>query len=264
MYRLKLSKSVKYVKEHYQDMLDDAKRLNFDAIDLDLCEYWKQRDNEVEELKNLPNVLEAVKNSGVTLNAIHISFGEHWDFSSPTPEKRQEALDNFRALLPLTEKYSPFCYIIHGSWEPIEIEDRPKHIEALRDSLKQMASWTKTPIALENLPRTCMFNTSDEGLEIVEGIDGVYICCDVNHFLFENPVDAIYKLGSRIITSHISDYDFVNERHWLPGEGQIDWMKLIEAFEKVGFSGAFNYEVVRSFDDIKENFEMLFDKYNNK
>ena len=52
-----------------------------------------------------------------------------------------------------------------------------------------------------------------------------------------------YKKGSRIITTHISDHDYVDERHWLPGEGKIDWMRLLAAFEKIGYDGVYNMEL---------------------
>lgn len=43
---------------------------------------------------------------------------------------------------------------------------------------------------------------------------------------------------------HISDYDFVNECHWLPYEGRIDWAAFRrDLHEKAGCDGVLMYEV---------------------
>ena len=40
----------------------------------------------------------------------------------------------------------------------------------------------------------------------------------------------------------MSDYDRKNERHWLPGEGVIDWTELLSALVESGYEGPFIYE----------------------
>ncbi|MBQ7983888.1 MAG: sugar phosphate isomerase/epimerase, partial [Clostridia bacterium] len=129
----------------------------------------------------------------------------------------------------------------------------------------QMTKWTNTPIAVESLPRSCLFNTAAEGISIIDAIpSGVYACVDVNHFLKETSEDAVRALGQRIITTHISDHDYIDERHWLPGEGSIDWMALLAAFEAVGYDGVFNYESAGTLAEIKENYDRLFARYNGE
>ena len=69
---------------------------------------------------------------------------------------------------------------------------------------------------------------------------------DVNHLLFEPHAEFLKALGGKIATVHISDYDFVNERHWLPLEGNIDWAELMKGLDDIGYNGAFMYEVPRT------------------
>jgi hypothetical protein len=38
-------------------------------------------------------------------------------------------------------------------------------------------------------------------------------------------------------------YDFINERHWMPGDGKIKWSGLITRLEEINYNGAFMYEV---------------------
>lgn len=262
MYKLRLGRSINFLGETFYDMLKEARNLGFDSMDLDLCGKCAHREEEIEGYKNLEKGLKAVKASGLYFNGVHISFGKHWNFGSDIEEQRCEAIENFKVIVPLIDQYSPFCYVIHGSSEPIADEKRPAQIAALKRSLAELTAVTQTPIALESLPRTCLFNTAQEGIGIIDGIKNVFVCVDVNHFLKEDSADAVLALGSRIITTHISDHDYINERHWLPGQGKIDWQRLIGALETIGYHGVFNYESAGSFAEIKENYCRLFDQYN--
>jgi len=99
-----------------------------------------------------------------------------------------------------------------------------------------------------------------------EGLSNVGFCVDVNHFMRERPEDAIRKLGNRVWSLHISDYDFVDERHWLPGEGSNDWTAILQALEDVGYKGPFLYEVKAYYTNaqVAENKKALFDAYNKR
>lgn len=264
MYQLRLGTSLSLFRDGFSDQLKQAVSLGFDAVDLDLCAFWPEREREIEAMKGLEAGLEAVKASGLYFNGVHISFGNHWNFAHHEAALRAEALENFRQIQPVIDAYHPNCYIIHGSFEPISDDIRPTQLAALHDSLEKITAWTQTPIAVESLPRTCLFNTAAEGIAIIDAIPaGVGACVDVNHFLRETSEDAVRALGKRILTTHISDHDYEDERHWLPGEGRIDWMALLSAFEAVGYDGVFNYEVSASLPEIKDNYDRLFAAYNN-
>lgn len=265
MYKLRLGKSLSLFRDGFEDQVREAKALGFDAMDLDLCAHWPHRELEIEAMKGLVNGLEITKHSGLYFNGVHISFGPHWNFAHHDPAVRAEALENIREILPVIDAYHPHCYIIHGSFEPIPDDIRPAQLDALHDSLLQITAWTETPIAVESLPRTCLFNTAKEGISIIDAVPaGVYACVDVNHFLKEKSEDAVSALGKRIITTHISDHDYVDERHLLPGQGKIDWNALLAAFEAIGYDGVFNYECNASLAEIKDNYRSLFDRYNRE
>lgn len=264
MYKLRLGKSIGFLKEDFYERLDEAKALGYDSLDFDLCGKWTKREEEIEGYKLLRNGLEAVKASGLYFNGVHISFGRHWDFSATDETKRTEAVSNFAEIAPLIDEYSPNCYIVHGSFEPIAPENREAQISSLKRSLAEMMKITGTTIAVEILPRTCLLNTSAEAIGIIDSMNSeqIKVCVDVNHFLQEPSEEGVLKLGDRIVTTHISDHDYENERHWMPGEGKIDWMALIASFEKIGYNGVFNYEVAGTVADIKANYEKLFAEYN--
>ena len=84
--------------------------------------------------------------------------------------------------------------------------------------------------------------------------------------LREYTYEAIDKIGKNILTTHISDYDFVFEKHLIPGhwEGKLDWNMIIRKLEEARYSGVFNYELNAPLKEVKENYEKLFEAYNEK
>ena len=278
MYRLRLGASIAYfypstldVREDFEPNLAEMKRLGFDCVDLDLCSIYN-RDMIVQSHALIPKAFELIQKSGLQLNGVHLPFGGHRDYSSLDAGYRAQLLEHTREMLQITDAYRPYCYIAHGSAEPIAPREREAKLRALGETLAELSEYTDRYICVENLPRTCLLNTSKEHISVVDAANkpNIKACCDVNHFLHEPAEDALLKLGDRVKTLHISDHDYIDERHVLPGDGKIDWMKLIAALEKIGYQGVFNYEIVReikeyvfyTFADIKRNYDELFDEYN--
>lgn len=163
-------------------------------------------------------------------------------------------------------------FVIHPSGEKV-IENRRERMECAKDTLFKLAEVAKVQggvLAVEDLPRACLGNTSDDILELISAHENLRVCFDTNHLLNEDVCDFVRKVGDKIITLHVSDYDFQNERHWLPGEGDIDWQKLISALKEIGYNGPWMYElglscpnsIIRprdlTYDDIANNARELF------
>jgi len=139
--------------------------------------------------------------------------------------------------------------IIHPSGEPISDEKRPEAMKAACESLDLLAEDAKRAgivLAVENLPRTCLAKNSAEMLQLLDANPYLRSCFDTNHLLQEDPLAYIEAVKEKIVTLHVSDYDFINERHWLPLEGKIDWAELMKGFDDIGYNGVFMYEVPRT------------------
>ena len=69
------------------------------------------------------------------------------------------------------------------------------------------------------------------------------IVFDTNHLLKQHNVDFVKAVGGRIVSTHVSDYDFKDERHFLPGDGDTDWPALMKALDEAGYEGPMLYEI---------------------
>ena len=138
--------------------------------------------------------------------------------------------------------------VIHSGGEPLREDERAERIVMAGEKLPKLADIAAeygADICIEGLPRTCLGRDSDEILAMLAYDDRLRVCFDANHIFRESEVEFIRKLGKRIATTHISDRDEINERHWMPGEGQRDWIAIIDALEEVGYEGDWVYEVDR-------------------
>lgn len=139
--------------------------------------------------------------------------------------------------------------VVHPSDEPITPEEREAYLAVSRESIATLSAVAKESgitLVVENLPRTCLGNTSRELLSLLEGAPDARICFDTNHLLTEESHEEFIRtVADRLVTIHLSDYDKRDERHWLPGEGCTDFSALLRTLDEVGYAGPLMYEINR-------------------
>lgn len=268
MYKLKLGVFISAlygasVNKNFEYQIKKIKQLGFESVDLDITGSWQKEPFE-ENLYKLEPLINIIRSNDLFLNAIHMPFSGYLDISSRNEMIKNDSLELSVKVFNELDKYKPKCYIFHASNEPISNEERSKIFDNLVNSLKYLRTKTSTMICVENLPRTCLLNSTKEIIDLLSSVEGINICLDTNHFLQDKVEDAILKIGNKITTLHISDHDYIDEKHWLPGQGSIDWQKVVSSLEKIGYNGIFNYEVSSNYayEQIKENFDNIFETYN--
>ena len=225
------------------------------AIDEEMFKLYKEANIEkmevsvdkwLSEALDYDKLLEWSKKYGIELYSFHLPFWpfDEIDISKPDIAKRSVAY--LEAYIEKGTKIGINKYIIHPSGEPIAEGDRKMRMECAKNSLATLAEFAKergAVICVENLPRTCLGRDSKDMLELLSAHPDLVSCFDTNHLLSQNPIEYINAVGEKIKTLHVSDYDFKNERHWLPGEGQLDWQSILSALKEINYSGAWLYEI---------------------
>ncbi|MDD4164362.1 MAG: sugar phosphate isomerase/epimerase [Eubacteriales bacterium] len=230
------------------------------------------------EYKNLDykSLAKFSRKHNVELWSYHLPFApfEEIEPSSLDIELRAKTIGYFTDLINKASDIGINKFIIHPSGEPNDEIIREEKIKCAKDSLNKLveiAAQHNSIICVENLPRSCLGNSSSEINALISVHDKLRVCFDTNHLLGESNVEFIKNVGDKIVTLHVSDYDFINERHWLPGEGKINWNDILDALKKAKYNGVWMYEVglkcpktiIRSRDlncgDFAANAKALFD-----
>lgn len=238
MYKVALSSCGKEINEA---LFEQYKQAGIAAMEIAL----KPEEYDAFDYAKVKELADA---SGVELWSVHLPFYpfETLDISAVDPELRQRSVEYLAGIIRQAGSVGIDKYVIHPSIEPISDEIRPAKMKAAKESLVELAAVAKEYggyVAVENLPRTCLGKNAAEMKELVEACDDLRVCFDTNHLLGEDFEAMFEAVGDKMITVHISDYDFVDERHWLPGEGKLDWQRMLKCFEKVNYQGMWLYEI---------------------
>ncbi len=184
-----------------------------------------------------------IRASGLEIWSFHIPFGDFWDITEIDDRRRAANVERVEKFVRAGTKWGKTA-VLHASFEPITPDSRAARLDAGRKSVAYIARIAREAgarLALEVLPRTCIGNCAEELDFLTGGFAGV--CFDVNHLLKESHADFMAKVAGKIITTHLSDYDGIDERHWLPGAGIVPWKELVAGLAKADYKGPFLFEL---------------------
>lgn len=116
------------------------------------------------------------------------------------------------------------------------------------ETLHQAAAEAGVALALEVIPNA--LSTADALVHLIEDdleLPGLGICLDTGHaFIMGDLVDAIETCSGHVVTTHLHDNRGKKDDHLVPFAGAIDWPAALLAMQKVGYDGAWMFEVANT------------------
>ena len=188
----------------------------------------------------------AIRSRDIEVWSYHLPFLPFEELDISRPELAKHSVEYLSGLIRRAADAGIRNYVIHSSGEPIDEGDRPIRMKTAKESLYKLAEVAAEGggrLLVENLPRTVLGKSSNEMLELLSAHPSLVAVFDTNHLLGEDSVHFIKALGNRIVSTHVSDYDFIDERHLLPGEGKADFYAMAKALHDVGYEGPWLYEI---------------------
>ena len=61
--------------------------------------------------------------------------------------------------------------------------------------------------------------------------------------------EFIEYFGDRIKMLHLHDNNGFTDQHLIPGQGTIEWPKVFDALDKIGYDGYYNFELAPKYGD---------------
>lgn len=201
------------------------------------------------------------------IHSLHAPFGPKYDLSSPDAGIRKAGVDACAKVAEVLAKLGGRTLVVHGSARVAEPDKMPDYASRSAKSIGLIADECGkfgVQVAVEVLAGHAVGSSGPELCALMEliGRPNVGVCIDVNHvFPPDRLIPTVHLLGPRILTLHISDYDGTNERHWLPGQGIMDYAGLVPALRAVGYPGPFLYEVRMDAPTIPEAVAQIQENY---
>lgn len=248
----------------------ELKKVGIDSVELSFS--FDKLMNEYDFTERYAEYASLAEEVGIELWSLHLPFGHANDISHTDSYIRAITYYTNRKLVEAAAKVGVKVIVLHPSSEPIFDDIRGERLRFAREEIIRLNGLCEKlglKLAVENLPRTCLCNSSSEMIGLLTGT-GAGIVFDTNHSLAEDNVKFLAALADSkipIYSLHISDYDFVDERHRLPGDGINDWSGIFRELERAGYEGPLMYEVPCkpkerdeiSYSDLAENMKALSD-----
>lgn len=204
------------------------------------CIWWGEEEKaNTGSLHDLPGI---IRDAGLYIDNIHVPFQDCADLASDAAPVRQKIVNQHIAWLADCAAHHIGIMVMHVCPEQDNPPPPNKHVvNSVKDILKAAEDLDVT-LAVENTRR-------NDYLDLVfSEIDSPHLglCYDSSHdFLWgERPMSILNKWSRRLVTTHLSDNDNCQDRHWLPNKGGIDWPKLAGALARQSYRGPLMLEVL--------------------
>ena len=191
------------------------------------------------------------------LTSVHAPTAEHeangtwsgsYSVASADAGRRAEAVAAVRQTLHLAAVLPYQTLVLHVGVPGDQAVDGENDAGAARRSLDEIVPYAAecgVQVALEI--QTNRLSTSDALVALIEDAGdwpNAGVCLDVGHArLLGDPVDAIETASGHIVATHVHDTRGSRDDHLVPYDGSIDWARTLLAFQKVGYSGPWTFEL---------------------
>jgi sugar phosphate isomerase/epimerase len=188
----------------------------------------------------------------ITASYANGQLGELFSTAVADEERRRKTLAEVEAALAVAQTIPFRCVVIHlgvpDATKPGASDNSRESARRSLDALYEMAERAGVRLALEVIPNA--LSTPESLVSLIENdLDGlnVGICMDVGHaHLMDEVGDAIEACSGHITTTHLHDNRRKTDDHLVPGEGSIDWPATLMSLQKIGYDGAWMFEIANT------------------
>jgi len=170
--------------------------------------------------------------------------GPGFNPASPCAEERNATVRYYQEVTDLAFDLGARKVIYIAGWQ-IFGTTRQEAWSRSRDCLDRIAAYAgqkDITIVAEPTAATNLIESADDAIELMRSVEhsNVKLMFDTLHALYrdELPADYARAMGGDLVHVHVSDKNRV-----LPGEGQVDWVGLMQVLRECCFDGFITMEV---------------------
>jgi sugar phosphate isomerase/epimerase len=244
------------------DRLDRDHLVEIAAHGFEAVEVFALRDHfDYRDRRAAVALAEWLDDTRLRLHSMHAPIagsyaGGSWkgglSLAAADESRRKAAVDETLATLEVAAAVPYQVLVVHCGVPDPHAAPGDNHRGSLVRSLEALSPAAQrygVKLAVEVIPNE--LSTPSALVEMIESeIDAeLGICMDVGHArLMGDVVDAIETCSGHVITTHLHDNRGRTDDHLVPGKGVIDWDAAMLAFQKVGYDGAWIFELAIAAD----------------
>lgn len=223
------------------------------------CELWAMGDHIDYKNQDLKKKIKTwIEKYNISPDTAHLPlYTKEFPISLGNKEYSQKSLDELLYATDFLHNIDVKTFIIHMDGD----------LDLFFENLSKLYKNSDGIFAFENTP-----NGSNLVKDVIDAIikirralkngeSRIGACLDIGHAnIWEKPPEeSIKKLKKIVLATHISDNDGKSDLHLPPGDGTIDWTKIIENFREIDYSQNFTFEIAPlfGFEEIPKVLERL-------
>jgi sugar phosphate isomerase/epimerase len=240
-----------------RDHLVEIAAHGFDAVEL----FANRPHLTYEDERAIVDLEQGLSDAGLRLHSIHAPIADavangRWtgaySIASADEATRSRAVGEIQTALAVARRIPTSYLVVHmgipDSQEPGEGDNRADAARRSIEALHAAAEPLGVRLALEVIPNR--LSSPDRLVSFIEDdldAGGIGICFDSGHaHLMGDIVDAVETISGHLVTTHVHDNGGRSDDHLLPFDGSIPWDPTLMALQKIGFEGAYVFELAAS------------------
>jgi sugar phosphate isomerase/epimerase len=237
-------------------------------------EIWADRAHLDPRISpNIPALKALLNSLHLKVHSLHVPFSDV-NIASLDEGEREKSLDLIKKSMESCSEIEGEIVIVHPCSTEISGNDQNylKAKNKTEDSLGTLATLAEKlgiRLAVENLPNIGGWSFGTEVSELRNLISKINnphlgLCLDTGHaFVGKGNVDLsrdVFECGKNLIALHIQDTDGKKDRHWLPGQGIINWAQFMKDLISIDYQGALTLEISGSPELTKRNVDNILSR----
>ncbi|MCC7126280.1 MAG: sugar phosphate isomerase/epimerase [Acidobacteria bacterium] len=236
--------------------LDRAHLAAIKAHGFDLVEVYATRTHfDYHDVAAANTLGEWLAETGVALHGMHapttVSYsngvwGDTLTIGAADEAARRQAVEETIRAVDVARTL-PYSFLVLHLGVPDADDTRNSRASVARslEDIGVAAADAGVTVAIELIP-----NSLSQAARLVQWLEDdvelprAGICLDVGHaHLTGDAMAAIEECSGHIVTTHLHDNRRRRDDHLVPGRGSVDWEGVAMAFRKVGYDGAWIFEL---------------------
>ena len=217
---------------------------------IEVCSFPAHLD--YHDLEAVRHAARRIDELGMEAYSFHAPFADHIDITALNPDQRNTALQEILKAAEAAAALQVRYFVIHAGPEhalhPACVE-RFQRMENAASTLNKVAQRCRElgiGCTLENKLPHLLFGSTSDILWILGAMNTVNIgtCLDTGHaYLSGDLYHVMHKLSGHLQFVHANDNSGNYDDHKPPGEGNIDWNKLLTELSQIEFHGGIILEL---------------------